>query len=150
MMHNYAVIVTWCTFWKCHIKLHFQLSPHLTILCHLNMKFGNNQSQNGTPSGGICRQPHQGGHYHFHHTNIEAFTGPDVCAFLVLLCCLFIQVQIDYNNDVAVPFFFHAAITLYTVITSLALLFNIFSKQVNLVSYLVLTCLDNIFQCSGK
>lgn len=89
------------------------------------------------------------------NTTILPSTGLAVCANMVLLCCIFTQVQSDSimdDNSHPTPFVFKAASTLASHITHQQLGETVAgnSEQAILPSYMVIACLDTIASNIGK
>ncbi len=79
------------------------------------------------------------------NTDILAAIGHTICANLVLLCRLFLEIQAENNANHLVPYLYKVTTQLCDVVTTLTLLDMAHGEQADLVSFAVIACLDTIF-----
>ncbi len=77
--------------------------------------------------------------------DIQHYKGLSICTNLVFFCHLVIAVQCNHNSDHPIPFLHIAAMQISNVNSKQSLLDMVWVKQVELVSFLVIACLENIF-----
>ncbi len=76
--------------------------------------------------------------------------GQTMCVNLVLVCGLFAVVQLEQNTTHPVPFLYKAIIQLCDAVLAPPLCNKVHGKHANLVSIVVIACLDTIFVNGAK